>query len=50
VALESTTVVLGKWATTLYGFIEDDNIYDSTESLLDIGGNSQIARPGTQTP
>ncbi len=44
---EANTVVLGKWATTLYGFIEADSIYDSTQSLNDIAGGAQIARPDT---
>lgn len=40
-------VVVGKWATTLYGFVEADSIYDSTRSLNDTAGNSLIARAGT---
>jgi hypothetical protein len=44
---EANTFVLGRWATTLYGFVEGDAIYDSTESLNEIAGNTQIARPGT---
>jgi hypothetical protein len=40
-------VVVGKWATTLYGFVEADSIYDSTRSLNDLAGNSLIARAGT---
>jgi len=38
------TVVLGKWSTTLYGFLEADSIWDSTRSLNDLSGNSQIQR------
>jgi hypothetical protein len=46
-AAESTTVMMGKWATTLYGFLEEDNIYDTTQSLVDLSGNNPIARAGT---
>ncbi|HWL89230.1 MAG TPA: hypothetical protein VNO21_25680 [Polyangiaceae bacterium] len=44
---DNLSFVVGKWATTLYGFIEGDTIYDSTQSLNEIAGNSQIGRPGT---
>jgi hypothetical protein len=44
---ETNTVVMGKWATTLYGFLEADSIYDSTQSLNDLAGNATIAKPGT---
>jgi hypothetical protein len=44
---DGNTFVLGKWATTLYGFIEGDTIYDTTQSLNEIAGNAQIARSGT---
>lgn len=44
---EQNSVVLGKWATTMYGFVEADSIVDSTQSLTDLSGNSQIARTGT---
>lgn len=40
-------LVIGKWAATLYGFVEADAIYDSTRSLNDLPGNTAIARPGT---
>jgi hypothetical protein len=43
---DGNTFVLGKWATTLYGFVEADGIYDSTQSLNEIAGNTQIVRPG----
>ncbi len=46
-ASDSTTVVMGKWATTIYGFVEEDNIYDTTQSLNDSAGSAQIARAGT---
>jgi hypothetical protein len=41
------TAVLGKWATTLYGFVESDSIWDSTRSLNDLAGGSAIAPHGT---
>jgi hypothetical protein len=47
-APDSGTVVMGKWATTLYGFAEADNIYDTTRSLNDLPGGAQIARAETQ--
>jgi hypothetical protein len=46
-APEEGTVVVSKIAITMYGFVQDDNIYDTTQSLNDIEGNSQIARPNT---
>jgi hypothetical protein len=47
-AADGNTFVLGKWATTLYGFVEADNIYDTTESLNELPGNSPIARPNSE--
>ncbi|GAC1351025.1 MAG: hypothetical protein NVSMB1_00130 [Polyangiales bacterium] len=44
---EGNTFVMGRWATTLYGFVEGDAIYDSTQSLNEIAGNSPIAKSGT---
>jgi hypothetical protein len=44
---EQTTVVIGKWATTLYGFVQADSIWDATESFNDLAGNTQVARGGT---
>ncbi|HXJ18638.1 MAG TPA: hypothetical protein VMT03_00280 [Polyangia bacterium] len=32
---------------TIYGFVEADGIYDTTQSLNDLGGNAAIARQGT---
>jgi hypothetical protein len=43
-AADAGTVVLGKWATTLYGFLEGDTIYDSTQSFTDAAGNAQVQR------
>ncbi len=46
-ATSQGTVVIGKWATTLYGFVEADSIYDSTRSFNDLAGSSIVAYPGT---
>ncbi len=43
----NTSFVIGKWATTLYGFADADYIYDSTQSMSDIPGAPLIARPTT---
>jgi hypothetical protein len=43
-AADANSVVLGKWATTLYGFVEADSIFDTTQSLNDLAGNAQVAR------
>jgi hypothetical protein len=47
-APDQNTLVLGKWKTTLYGFIEADNIYDTTRSFTDLPGNALVARANTQ--
>jgi hypothetical protein len=47
-AADGNTFVLGKWSTTLYGFVEADSIYDTTRSFNDTAGNGLVARPGTQ--
>ena len=44
---DAPTLMLGRWSTTLYGFVEADSIFDSTESFNDLAGNTQIARTGT---
>jgi hypothetical protein len=44
---DANTVVVGKWATTLYGFVEADSIYDSTESFNDLAGNGQVSHVGS---
>jgi hypothetical protein len=45
------TLVIGKWATTLYGFVEGDAIYDSTQSFGDLAGNGPVLRPsGSMAP
>lgn len=38
------TVVVGKWATTLYGFVEADHVYDSTQSFSEAAGNGFVQR------
>jgi hypothetical protein len=43
-APDQGTVVLGKWATTVYGFVEGDNIFDSTRSFNEGAGNSLVAK------
>lgn len=42
------SVVMGKWATTLYGFVEADNIWDSTRAFNDAAGAAQIPRGNSQ--
>ena len=37
------TFVVAKWKTKIYGFIESDNMYDSTQSFNEIQGGSIIA-------
>jgi hypothetical protein len=44
-ASDANTVVVGKWSTTFYGFVEADSIVDSTQSFTDIAGNNQVQRP-----
>lgn len=39
---DAPTVVLGRWALTLYGFAETDMIYDSTQALTEVPGNAKI--------
>ena len=43
-AAEASSLVIGKWATTLYGFLEGDTIYDSTQSFTERPGNAQVLR------
>jgi hypothetical protein len=49
-AVEGPSLVFGKWATTFYGFVEGDTIYDSTQSFSDLAGNAQVARPNGNAP
>lgn len=46
-AMKKQNIVFAKWATTLYGFVEADSIYDSTRSLNELPGNSLIAPAGS---
>jgi len=41
--------ITGKWETSLYGFVEVDSIYDSTQGLNDLAGNAAIPKSGTYT-
>ncbi len=48
---DANSLVLGKWTTTLYGFIEGDAIYDTTQSFTDAAGNAPVLRPnGNMAP
>jgi hypothetical protein len=47
-APDEGTLVVSKWATTLYGFVEADNIYDTTRSFNDAAGNALVARANTE--
>lgn len=38
---------MGKFDVSLYGFVELDGIYDSTQSYNELSGNGLLARPGT---
>ncbi len=42
---DASTLVLGRWSTTLYGFVKADYSYDSTQSFSDQAGNAQVERP-----
>src|SRR3982750_1241847 len=44
---DATTLVLGRLRTTLYGYLEGNYKYDSTQSCVEFCGSSQIQRPGT---
>jgi hypothetical protein len=46
-AENAPSLVIGKWSTTLYGFVEADHIYDTTQSFDDSAGNKQVAHAGT---
>lgn len=41
------SVVFGRWATTVYGFLAADMILDSTRSLTEAAGGTLIAQGGT---
>jgi hypothetical protein len=40
-------VVSAKWDASLYGFVEADSIYDSTQGFLESAGNGAVSRPNT---
>lgn len=40
-------VITSKWDGQLYGFVELDTIYDSTQGLNDLAGNAAIAKSGS---
>ena len=46
-AADATTLVLAKLRTTIYGFVENSFIHDSTQSCVEICGNTQIQRADT---
>jgi hypothetical protein len=48
---DATSLVVGKWSATLYGFLEGDLIFDSTQSFNDSAGNALVQRPiGSPAP
>jgi hypothetical protein len=40
-------VLHARWDATLYGFVEADSLYDTTQSLIDVQGNAALLRPGS---
>ncbi len=44
---EGRSPLMGKWAASLYGFVELDAVGDSTQSFAEQSANNPIARPGT---
>jgi hypothetical protein len=46
-AADSSTLTVGKWKTTFYGFMLADMMYHSTQSFPDFSANTQVARPET---
>ena len=44
-AAKAPTVMMGKFATTLYGFVEADFIHDSTRGFIDLVGNTPVTSP-----
>jgi hypothetical protein len=44
IAGDTPSLVLGKWSTTVYGFVEADFINDSTQSFSDLAGNASVQR------
>jgi hypothetical protein len=46
-AEESNNFVMGKWSTTLYGFVQADYIHDTTQSYSELAGSGFVSRAGT---
>jgi len=47
-AKDANTFVMGKWATSVYGFVQTDFLFNSTQSYgSDFSANFQVARPGS---
>jgi hypothetical protein len=46
-APDGMSLVVGKWSTTIYGFVDADYIYDSTQSFNDLAGSGLVAKGGT---
>jgi len=44
---DGATVNVAGWKTTLYGFVQTDFMWDSTQSFNEYPGNSAVARPDT---
>ncbi len=44
----TNNVVMGKWSTTLYGFVESDYIWDSTRAYNDLAGGALVPRANSQ--
>jgi hypothetical protein len=44
---DATTLVVAKLKTTLYGYVEGNFKYDSTQTCVEFCGNTAVQRPGT---
>jgi len=44
---EATTLVVAKLKATIYGYVEGNFKYDSTQTCVEFCGSSQVPRPGT---
>jgi len=44
---DATTLVVAKLKATLYGYVEGNYKYDSTQTCVEFCGSSQVSRPGT---
>lgn len=42
--------MVGRWATTLYGFLKADALYDTTQSFGDLAGGGLVERPNGHPP